>query len=43
MALQLEQRPDDGEDGEDEDPGLGDDEQQVVQLEALTPHIGVNI
>ena len=36
MILQLEQGPDDGEHGEDEDPSLGDDEQEVVQLQALS-------
>ena len=29
----LEECPDDGESGVDEDPGLGDEQQQVVQLE----------
>ena len=35
MILKLEQCPDDGEHREDEDPGLRDDEQEVVKLQAL--------
>ena len=35
MILKLEQGPDDREHGEDEHPGLRDDEQEVVKLQAL--------
>ena len=45
MILKLEQGPDDGEHGEDEHPGLGDDEQEVVKLQALNQwehELGIN-